>query len=133
MKYCQWVLFSFFYSIKLFFIKFFWLVWLFVYIVNDCIFNMLPSCPFPLCYFLFFSFFDEQEGGWEWGWGWPLWFTHLSVIMALPLDLLFPLCVLIWWEWFDYQKKKEKKLRSCCGGGSFLSTLMRVFGFFFCK
>ena len=57
MKYCQWVLFYFFYSIKLFFINFFWLVWLFVYIVNDCIFNMLPSCPFPLCYFLFFFFF----------------------------------------------------------------------------
>ena len=108
MKYCQWVLFYFFYSIKLFFINFFWLVWLFVYIVNDRIFNMLPSCPFPLCYFLFFSFFDEQEGGWEWGWGWPLWFTPLSVIIgALPLDLLFLLCVLIWWEWFDYQKKKE--------------------------
>ena len=133
MKYYQWVLFYFFYSIKLFFINFFWLVWLFVYIVNDRIFNMLPSCPFPLCYFLFFSFFDEQEGGWGWGWGWPLWFTSLSVIIgALPLDLLFLLCVLIWWEWFDYQKKEKKKLRSCCGG-SFLSTLMRVFGFFFCK
>ena len=135
MKYCQWVLFYFFYSIKLFFINFFWLVWLFVYIVNDCIFNILPSYPFPLCYFLLFIylfiyFWWARTG---WGWGQSLWFTPLSVIIgALPLDVLFPLCVLIWWEWFDYQKKKKKKLRSCCGG-SFLSTLMRVFGFFFCK
>ena len=122
MKYCQWVLFYFFYSIKLFFINFFWLVWLFVYIVNDRIFNMLPSCSFPLCYFLFFSFFDEQEGGWEWGWGWPLWFTPLSVIMALALDLLFPLCVLIWWEWFDYQKKKKRSSVPAVVEASFLHS-----------
>ena len=69
MKYCQWVLFYFFYSIKLFFINFFWLVWLFVYIVNDRIFNMLPSCPFPLCYFLFFFLFWWTRRGMGMGMG----------------------------------------------------------------
>ena len=106
MKYCQWVLFYFFYSIKLFFINFFWLVWLFVYIVNDCIFNMLPSCPFPLCYFLIFFFWWTRRGM---GMGATIVIHPLSVIIgALPLDVLFPLCVLIWWEWFDYQKKKKE-------------------------